>query len=219
MYDTQNGKIVTKGGVVVELDGFGNIFGVIRKNPRVIFPALIGVAVALLLNIISFEYSRMLKTMNFGWIPFSFEIFKWGVAFTLSGLTTLLMKKNAKESHELFSKIFLDVFIFSTFMAFFVVTGFGLYVVPGLLILFFMIYIPIEMVLEQNTSSLERFKGNLNFILEDAHVIHTFIALLLIIVFTLIPYIGEYIAMFFYILWIPNIYISGKKENDEEVEW
>lgn len=204
----------------MELDGFGNIFGVIRENPRVIFPALIGVAVALLFDIISFEYSGMLKTLNFGWIPFSFEVFKWSVTFTLSGLTALLIGKNVKESHELFSKIFLDVFVFSVFMAFFVVTGFGLYVVPGLLILFFMIYIPVGMVLEQGANSLEKFKRNLNFILEDAHVIHTLIALLLIIIFVLIPYVGEYMAIFFYILWIPNIYISGKRKDEEEVkEW
>ena len=204
----------------MKLDGFGNVFGVIRRNPGVIFPAFLGVAVALIFDVISFEYSGMVKTLNFSWIPFSFEIFKWSVAFTLSGLTALLMKKNTKESQEFFSKNFLDVFVFSVFMAFFVVVGLDLYVVPGLLILFFMIYIPSEMILKQDTNSLKRFKGNLSFILEDAHVIHTLVALLLIIVFILIPYIGEYIAIFFYILWIPNIYISGKRESEEEeIEW
>ncbi len=204
----------------MKLDGFGDIFGVIRRNPGVIFPAFLGVAVALIFDVISFEYSGMVKTLNFSWIPFSFEIFKWSVAFTLSGLTALLMKKNTKESQEFFSKNFLDVFVFSVFMAFFVVVGLDLYVVPGLLILFFMIYIPSEMILKQDTNSLKRFKGNLSFILEDAHVIHTLVALLLIIVFILIPYIGEYIAIFFYILWIPNIYISGKRESEEEeIEW
>ena len=204
----------------MKLDGFGNVFGVIRRNPGVIFPAFLGVAVALIFDVISFEYSGMVKTLNFSWIPFSFEIFKWSVAFTLSGLTALLMKKNTKESQEFFSKNFLDVFVFSVFMAFFVVVGLDLYVVPGLLILFFMIYIPSEMILKQDTNSLKRFKGNLSFILEDAHVIHTLVAILLIIVFILIPYIGEYIAIFFYILWIPNIYISGKRESEEEeIEW
>lgn len=204
----------------MKLDGFGDIFGVIRRNPGVIFPAFLGVAVALIFNVISFEYSEMIKTLNFGWIPFSFEIFKWSAAFTLSGLTALLMKNNTEESQEFFSKTFLDVFVFSVFMAFFVVVGLDLYVVPGLLILFFMIYIPDEMILKQDTNSLKSFKGNLSFILEDAHVIHTLVALLLIIVFMLIPYIGEYIAIFFYILWIPNIYISAKRESEErEIEW
>lgn len=205
----------------MDLDGFGNIFETIGKNPRVIFPAFMGVIAALLFDIISFEYSGMLKSFNFSWIPFSFEVLKWSVAFTLSAWTALLMKERERESHEIFSNVFLDVFVFSVFMAFFVVAGFGFYIVPGFLILFFMIYIPSEMVLGESTKSLRILKGNLKFILEDAHVIHTLVALLLMVIFVLIPYVGEYLAIFFYILWIPNIYISGKNEYEEgeEIEW
>ena len=205
----------------MDLDGFGDIFETIRKNPKVIFPAFVGVIVALLFDIILFEYSGMLKSFNFSWIPFSFEVLKWSVAFTLSAWTALLIKERERESHEIFSNVFLDVFVFSIFMAFFVVAGFAFYIVPGFLILFFMIYIPSEMVLGESTKSLGTLKRNLKFILEDAHVIHTLVALLLMVIFVLIPYVGEYLAIFFYILCIPNIYISGKNEYEEgeEIEW
>ena len=195
------------------LDGFGNIFDVIKRSPGVIIPSIFAVVVALLLNFVIL----FTQTPSIQWLPFAFNVFKWALVFTFSGWTALLIKYESKESEKVFSKIFLDLFVLSTFISFFVIAGLSLYIVPGIMIMFFVIYTPVYMSLEGNVSTLKVLKGNLNFILEDSHVIHTLVALLIFMILILIPYVGEYFAIFFYVLWIPNIYIS-EKEMDKKGE-
>lgn len=197
------------------LDGFGNIFGVIKRKPAVIVPAIFSVIVALLFNFVVL-FARI---PNIQWLPFAFNVFKWTLVFTLSGWTALLIKHESKESERIFSKVFLELFVFSTFISFFAITGLGLYVVPGMVIMFFVMYTPVYIALEGNVSTLKVLKGNFNFILEDSHVIHTLIALFIFMVLILIPYVGEYFAIFFYVLWIPNIYISERETCEEEVNY
>ncbi len=194
------------------LDGFGNIFDVIKRSPGVIIPSIFAVVVALLLNFVIL----FTQTPSIQWLPFAFNVFKWALVFTFSGWTALLIKYESKESEKVFSKIFLDLFVLSTFISFFVIAGLSLYIVPGIMIMFFVIYTPVYMSLEGNVSTLKVLKGNLNFILEDSHVIHTLVALLIFMILILIPYVGEYFAIFFYVLWIPNIYISEKEMDKKE---
>ncbi len=194
------------------LDGFGNIFDVIKRSPEVIIPSIFAVIVALLLNFVIL----FTRTPSIQWLPFAFDVFKWALVFTFSGWTALLIKYESKESEKIFSKIFLDLFVLSTFISFFEIAGLSLYIIPGIIIMFFVIYTPVYMSLEGNVNTLKVLKGNLNFILEDSHVIHTLIALLIFMILILIPYVGEYFAIFFYVLWIPNIYISEKEMDKKE---
>ncbi len=196
------------------LDGFGNIFDVIKRRPTVVVPAVFAVIVALLFNFVVL-FARI---PNIQWLPFAFNIFKWALVFTLSGWTALLIKYESKESEKIFSKTFLDLFAFSTFISFFTITGLGLYIIPGMVIMFFVMYTPVYITLEGNVSTLNVLKGNFNFILEDSHVIHTLVVLLIFMILILIPYVGEYLAIFFYVLWTPNIYISEKETYEEEMK-
>ncbi len=197
------------------LDGFGNIFGMVKRSPEVITPAIFAVIVALLFNIILLLAKA--SNVQIQWLPFAFDVFKWTLIFTLSGWTTLLIKYESNKSEKIFSKIFLDLFVFSTFISFFTIVGLNLYIIPGMAIMFFVLYTPAYMVLNEKVRALNVLKGNLNFILEDAHVIHTLVALLIFMVLILIPYVGEYFAIFFYVLWIPNIYIFEKEKHEEEI--
>ncbi len=193
------------------LDGFGNIFGVLKRRPGVIVPAIFAVVVAFLFNFVVI----FAKGPNIQWLPFAFDVFKWALVFTLSGWTTLLLKHENEKSEKIFSKVFLDLFVFSTFISFFTITGFGLYIVPGMMIMFFVMYTPMYITLKGNSIALDALKENFKFILEDSHVIHTLVALLIFMIFVLIPYVGEYFAIFFYVLWIPNIYISEKEAHKD----
>ncbi len=197
------------------LDGFGNIFFVIKKKPTAVVPSLFGVGTVLMFNLITWEYFTNIKLLNAGWIPFAFNVFKWAIVFSISGWTALLIGQERTSSERAFSKFFVSLFVFSTFMSFFTVAGFEMYVIPGMFILFFMLYIPTYMVLNEDIDALDGFKGNLRFILEDAHVIHTLVSLIILTFFLLIPYVGEYFAAFFYMLWIPNIYISERQQEEE----
>ncbi|WP_036221824.1 hypothetical protein [Mesoaciditoga lauensis] len=200
------------------LDGFGNIFGVMKRKPSVIIPSLFGIGTLLVFNLVIFEYAANVRILSSTWIPFAFNVLKWAVIFSISAWTALLISREEVDSEKAFSKSFSNLFVFSTFMSFFVVSGFEMYVIPGIFILFFMLYIPTYAVLNEDTDALRGFKGNMNFILEDAHVIHTLVSLIIITLLILIPYAGEYLAAFFYMLWIPNIYISEKQEEKEESE-
>ncbi len=196
------------------LDGFGNIFGVMKRKPSVIIPSLFGIGTLLVFNLVIFEYAANVRILSSTWIPFAFNVLKWAVIFSISAWTALLIGREEVNSEKAFSKSFSNLFVFSTFMSFFVVTGFEMYVIPGIFILFFMLYIPTYAVLNEDTDALRGFKGNMNFIMEDAHVIHTLVSLIIITLLLLIPYAGEYLAAFFYMLWIPNIYISEKQEEE-----
>ncbi len=200
------------------LDGFGNIFSVVKKKPSVIVPALFGIGAILLFNLVIFEYVVILKTGGMVWLPFAFNVLKWAIIFSLSGWTALLMKYEDLNYEKAFSKSFTNLFVFCTFMAFFTVAGFSLYFVPGMFILFFLLYIPTYSVVKNDSDALNGFKENMKFILEDAHVIHTLVSLIIITLFLLIPYVGEYFAAFFYMLWIPNIYISEKEAQSLKQE-
>jgi hypothetical protein len=200
------------------LDGFGNIFGVLKRKPSIIIPPLFGIGTILLFNLVIFEYIANVRLGGIGWIPFAFDVIKWSVIFVISGWTALLMKYEDVNSEKVFSKAFANLFVFSTFMSFFTVAGFEMYLIPGMFILFFILYIPTYMVINGDSDTLNAFKGNARFIMEDAHVIHTLVSLVIITLLLLIPYAGEYLAAFFYMLWIPNIYISEKQEEQEEMK-
>ncbi len=203
------------GGVSVKtLDGFGDVFLIVAERPRVVIPAIFAVVVVGIMNFIMFGYA---KAMNFqaGWLPFALTILEWAFVFVLSSWSALLIAHKEAESEKLFSKIFPNLFVFSTFAAFFVVWGIEMYVVPGFFVLFFVVYVPVWMILNKDIDTLKALKGSINFILEDGHVVHTAIFLIILLILFAIPYIGEYLAMFFYVLWLPNVYISGKRKSDE----
>ncbi len=200
------------------LDGFGDVFFIVKEKPRVLIPAIFGVVVVGIMNFVIFGYFGMLK-LSVTWMPFALTVFKWSLIFTLSAWSALLIAYDDPKVEKIFSKSFVSLFTLSTFMAFFVVWGLDLYVIPGFFVLFLMEYAPCHMILSGSTDSLEAFKGNMRFILEDSHVIHTIVSLFILVTLFAIPYVGEYLAAFFYVLWIPNIYVSEKRrmENEEEV--
>jgi len=203
---------------VKTLDGFGDVFFIVKEKPRVLIPAIFGVVVVGIMNFVIFGYFGMLK-LSVTWMPFALTVFKWSLIFTLSAWSALLIAYDDPKVEKIFSKSFVSLFTLSTFMAFFVVWGLDLYVIPGFFVLFLMEYAPCHMILSGSTDSLEAFKGNMRFILEDSHVIHTIVSLFILVTLFAIPYVGEYLAAFFYVLWIPNIYVSEKRrmENEEEV--
>lgn len=196
----------------MELRVFTDIFHSVRERRETIMPAVITVVVAIILNLVILETI----SPNFSWIPFAFEVFKWAVAFTLSGLTALSVRFGAENAQGSFSKIFVNLFVFSVFMAFFVVVGYGVYTLPGMLVLFFTMYAPAEMARSRDFDILSCLKGNFRFILDDAHIIHTFIMVLIVSLLVLVPYAGDYLSLFFYTLWVPYVYEKLRETEEQE---
>ncbi len=199
----------------MELKVFTDVFGSVKTKYEIVIPAVISVIVALILNMV------ILETINpdFSWIPFAFEVFKWSMAFTLSGLTALIVRFDGQDmQRETFSRSLLNLFVFSVFMAFFVVIGYEIYMLPGMLVLFFTMYAPVRMTHGNDFDILRGLKDNLAFILDDTHILHTFVILLILSLLIIIPYVGDYLSLFFYTLWVPYVYENLRLKREEEFQ-
>jgi hypothetical protein len=196
------------------LRGFADAFYRIKDQLYILVPAVIVILIALIFNLIIYALSGQNVFGDFSalLIPsFVFEVIEWALAFATSGLTAFMMVNKRVVKDDL--KIFLNLFIFSIFMGFFVTIGFRINVLIGVVIFLFMLYVPIWFVNYRGSEMIDGFGWNLSFIFHGIRAAYALTLLLGTALLTLIPYCGIYLAIFFYVMWSSTTYLYIKEKN------
>lgn len=202
--------------------GFTSAFERIKNDPMILIPIAIGVGVALILDLIIRAFGVNIVNNVGGaisvlWLSFIFEVVKWAVAFAMTGWIASMMLKS-REEHDDFSKSFLDFFVLGLFMAFFLIVGTSIHVVVGIIVFLFLLFLPVWLATGPVFKTLEGFKWNLSFMFRGMNSAYALILLLGSTLLTLIPYVGIYLALFFYMVWAANIYVHIKSMPAKKAE-
>jgi hypothetical protein len=139
-------------------------------------------------------------------LSFIFGVIEWALAILAVGVTTSMMMENKKFGKE-DSRIFFNFFAFSIFMAFFLMIGFEINVIVGLIMLLLILYIPTWCVTSTACDLYGGFEWNLSFIFRGIRSAYAFILIIGTALLTLVPYAGIYLAIFFYVVWTANTYM------------
>ncbi len=196
------------------LKGFTSAFTRIKDNPMILIPIAIGVGVALILDLIIRAFGVNIVNNVGGaisvlWLTFIFEVVKWAVAFAMTGWIASLMLK-AKQANDDFSKSFLDFFVLGLFMAFFLMVGTSIHIIVGIVVFLFLLFLPVWLATGPNFKTMEGFRWNLSFMFKGMNSAYALILLLGSTLLTMIPFVGIYLALFFYMVWAANIYVYIK---------
>jgi len=92
-------------------------------------------------------------------------------------------------------------------MAFFLMIGFEINVIVGLIMLLLILYIPNWFVTSNACDLYGGFEWNLSFIFRGIRSAYAFILIIGTALLTLVPYVGIYLAIFFYVVWTANTYM------------
>ncbi len=195
------------------LRGFTDIVDKIREKPFLLVPSLLVIVVALIFDLVFYAArgSSFENFYGFAEMLFIFGVIKWALAFTAVGLTVYIISDRKITLKD--SRFFFNLFAFSVFMGFFLMIGFTVHVLLGLIFFFFMLYVPIWFVKNERFDAIDAFKWNIFFIFQGIRSAYAFIILVGTVLLTLIPYVGIYLAIFFYILLIVSTYMHIEEEK------
>ncbi len=191
------------------LEGFTDIFERIKKNPFILAPVFGVLLITLIFNLILYGLTgdmRFENVFSILMLSFIFGVIEWALALLAVGITTSMMMENKKFGKE-DSRMFFNFFAFSIFMSFFLMIGFEINVILGLVILLLILYVPNWFVTSNACDLYGGFKWNLSFIFRGIRAAYAFIIIVVTALLTLVPYAGNYLAIFFYVVWTANTYI------------
>jgi|YelNatPaOPRAMG01_1025707.scaffolds.fasta_scaffold12639_1 hypothetical protein len=191
------------------LKGFTDVFERIRIKPFVLAPVFGVLLITLIFNLILYGLRGDMRFENLFSIlmlSFIFGVIEWALAILAVGVTTSMMMENKKFGKE-DSRIFFNFFAFSIFMAFFLMIGFEINVIVGLIMLLLILYIPNWFVTSNACDLYGGFEWNLSFIFRGIRSAYAFILIIGTALLTLVPYAGIYLAIFFYVVWTANTYM------------
>lgn len=191
------------------LKGFTDAFERIREKPLVLVPVAGVLLITVIFNLALYAIRDNLGLGNiftFSMSAFIFAVIEWALAILAVGITTSLMMEDKQFGKE-DAKKFLDLFIFSVFMAFFLMVGFSINVILGLIVLLLILYIPDWFVSSNTCAFYSGFKWNISFIFKGTRSAYAFILVIGTALLTLIPYGGTYLSILFYVIWTANTYV------------
>lgn len=190
------------------LRGFTDVFERIKVRPFILAPVFGVLLITLIFNLILYGLRGDMEFESFlglVMLSFIFGVIEWALAFLAVGVTTFMMENKKFEKTD--SRMFFNFFAFSIFMAFFLVIGFLIHPIIGLVVLLLVLYIP-NWFLQSNACDLYAgFGWNLSFIFHGTRSAYAFILVVGTALLTLVPYAGNYLAIFFYVIWVANTYV------------
>ncbi|HEU24009.1 MAG: hypothetical protein C0176_06170 [Mesoaciditoga sp.] len=190
------------------LEGFTDVFERIKKNPLILAPVFGVLLITLIFNLILYglrtgSLDILISTMM---ISFVFGVIEWALAILAIAITTsMIMEEKRLWKEDL--RMFFNFFAFSIFMSFFLMVGFEINVILGLVMLLLILYVPNWFVASNACDLYGGFKWNLSFIFRGIRAAYAFIIIIVTSLLTLVPYAGIYLAIFFYVVWTANTYI------------
>ncbi|BBJ28442.1 hypothetical protein [Athalassotoga saccharophila] len=190
------------------LEGFTDVFERIKKNPLILAPVFGVLLITLIFNLILYglrsdEFNGLILIMM---VSFIFGVIEWALAIlAVSIMTSIMMGEKRLWKEEL--RVFFNFFAFSIFMSFFLMIGFEINVILGLVMLLLILYVPNWFVASNACDLYGGFKWNLSFIFRGIRSAYAFIIIIVTALLTLVPYAGNYLAIFFYVVWTANTYI------------
>ncbi len=188
------------------LEGFTDVFERIRIKPFILLPVFGVLLITLIFNLVLYGIKGNLIFESLFMLSFIFGVIEWALAIVAVGVTTSMMIENKRFGKE-DSRTYFNFFAFSTFMAFFLMIGFTINVIIGLILLLLILYVPNWFVSSKACDLYGGFKWNVSFIFQGARSAYAFILIVGTALLTLVPYAGNYLAIFFYVVWTANTYM------------